>query len=79
MRPLTNDTVVESCGAIPDLEDKEGEVTGVIWYSSLQFTYSTLDCLAQSRPAWPSARSAVSRRSRCRRPCTGRRRLDAFA
>jgi hypothetical protein len=31
---------------MPDLEDKEGEVTSVIRHSSLKITYSTLDFLA---------------------------------
>ena len=31
---------------MPDLEDKEGEVTSVIRYFSLKMTYSTLDFLA---------------------------------
>ena len=44
-RPLTNCTVVESCGAIPDLEDKEGEVTNLIRSSSLRMTNSTPDFL----------------------------------
>jgi hypothetical protein len=32
---LIPDPVIENCGAMPDLEDKEGEVSYCIWSSSL--------------------------------------------
>lgn len=52
--------VVAECGAMPDLEDKEGEVSYIpSSQDMLSEPITILDCSAQSRAQWPSHRNPL--------------------
>lgn len=55
---LTVISVIEDCGAIPDLEDREGEVGQDP--RSLHTLTRLQDCLAQSRSSWPPTNHHIS-------------------